>query len=131
MKQILYIVEDNRIMREFLMNLFSPEYELRVFDTGQKALAELESGSIPNLVMLDYGLEGYNGYDLLSKIRSNSELNHLPVVFLSGERKSDVKIKCLKDGAYDFINKPFNPIELKIRVSKAIANASGMSKVSA
>lgn len=121
MKKILYIVEDNRMMREFLLNFLSSDYELHVFDTGQKMLQALESGLIPDLIMLDYGLEGYNGHDLLSEIRSTDSLGQLPVIFLSGERKSDVKIQCLQDGADDFINKPFNPIELKLRVGKALS----------
>lgn len=131
MKQIIYIVEDNRMMREFLLNLFSSEYELHVFDTGQKVLQALGSGLVPDLVMLDYALEGVNGHDLLSEIRSNDKLDQLPVIFLSGERKSDVKIKCLQDGADDFINKPFNPVELKLRVSKTINGVRGMSSLSA
>lgn len=121
MKKILYIVEDNRMMREFLLKLFSSDYELQLFDTGQKILQALDAGLIPDLIMLDYMLEESNGYDLLSEIRTNYELDHIPVLFLSGERKSGVKIKCLQDGADDFINKPFNPIELKLRVSKALS----------
>ncbi|WP_425390677.1 response regulator [Ekhidna sp.] len=131
MKQIIYVVEDNRMMREFLVNILSADYELYVFDSGQKLLHSMESHMVPDLVMLDYGLEGSNGHEVLSKIRSNQEFDLIPVVFLSGEQKSDVKIKCLKDGADDFISKPFNPVELKIRIDKSLASVRKFSPLKA
>ena len=127
MKQTIYIAEDNRMMREFLLNLLSSDYELFVFDSVQKVQQALATGLIPDLILLDYSLNGGTGHDLLSSIRTDQELNHIPVIFLSGEQKSDIKIQCLADGADDFINKPFNPVELKLRLSKLLNSKKSSS----
>jgi DNA-binding response OmpR family regulator len=61
-----------------------------------------------------------NGDEFLSYIKRNGLYKDIPVVVLSGEESSDIRIKMLEAGAEDFIMKPFNPLELKIRIRKVL-----------
>jgi DNA-binding response OmpR family regulator len=53
-------------------------------------------------------------------IKQNEFLKNIPVIFLSGEDNSNTRISLLEAGADDFILKPFNPLELKLRIKKAL-----------
>ena len=61
-----------------------------------------------------------NGDEFLAYLKRNGLYKDIPVVVLSGEESSDIRIKMLEEGAEDFILKPFNPMELKIRIRKVL-----------
>ena len=61
-----------------------------------------------------------NGDEFLSYIKSNGLYKDIPIIVLSGEESSAIRIKMLEEGADDYIVKPFNPMELKIRIRKVL-----------
>lgn len=67
-----------------------------------------------DIIILDLGLPDGDGYDICREIRDHDITT--PVLILSAEQETDVKIKCLKVGADDYLTKPFNPEELMARV---------------
>lgn len=73
-----------------------------------------------DLVMLDISMPGKDGFDVLAFIRSGEHLRHVPVIMVSA--MSDIKtvLKALKNGASDFVTKPFNAVELRVRVHNAL-----------
>lgn len=78
--------------------------------TGEKAAVE---GNF-DMIILDLGLPDGDGYELCKNIRDKNVLT--PVLILSGEQEADVKVKCLRVGADDFLTKPFNTEELIARL---------------
>jgi DNA-binding response OmpR family regulator len=120
MMKKLVIVDDNLMMREFLRQLLSDQYEVNTFETGIKAMAFIASHGQPDAMLLDYEMEGLNGQDILEMIKTSGFYKDIPVIFLSGKNKSETRIACLESGAKDFILKPFNPIELKLRIQNAM-----------
>lgn len=116
----IYIVDDNKMMREFLRSFFKKEYNVEVFASGEEALAHMSPTNIPDMLLLDYGLEGISGSDTLKTLKASGYYKDIPVMFLSGEQKSAIRIQCLEAGAKDFILKPFNPTELGIKVKQHI-----------
>ncbi|PJF37659.1 MAG: hypothetical protein CUN55_20950, partial [Phototrophicales bacterium] len=60
------------------------------------------------------------GFELLNSLKNNPELQDIPVIFLSANKKSEDRIRGLREGAYDYITKPFNPEELILRVERAL-----------
>ena len=116
----LAIVDDNLMMREFLRQLLSKHYEVKTFDNGAQVMSYLTSNENPDALLLDYDMEDMNGKEILEIIKSSGFYNEIPVIFLSGIKQSETRIACLESGAKDFILKPFNPIELELRIQNAI-----------
>lgn len=80
------------------------------FSSGESAAVEGDF----NMIILDLGLPDGDGYNLCKTIRDRNVTT--PVLILSGEHEADVKIKCLRVGADDYITKPFNTEELIARI---------------
>jgi DNA-binding response OmpR family regulator len=78
--------------------------------TGEKAAVE---GNF-DMIILDLGLPDGDGYELCKHIRDKNVIT--PVLILSGEQEADVKVKCLRVGADDYLTKPFNTEELIARL---------------
>jgi two-component system KDP operon response regulator KdpE len=92
------------------------EVELLDADTGAVAL-ELVERETPDLVLLDVGLPGMNGYDVLREIRGFSDV---PVIMLTARDDTMDKIKGLELGADDYITKPFDHLELLARIQAVL-----------
>lgn len=87
---------------------------------------ELAFNNDYDIIILDLGLPDGNGYDICKNIRDQDITT--PVLILSAEQETDVKVKCLKVGADDYLTKPFNPEELMARVeaiTRRSTDASG------
>jgi DNA-binding response OmpR family regulator len=112
----IIIIDDNPTMENLLKGLLESNYEVSVFENGLDALAYMQQGNVPDIILSDLNTPVINGYDLLVQLKSSGYFNSIPVVMISAEDSSDIKIKCLKAGAEDFINKPFNPFELEARI---------------
>lgn len=119
MKTIV-IVDDNLMMREFLRQLLSKDYIVQTFENGEQAMQYIASNQQPNAMIVDFEMDGLNGQELLEMIKSSGFYKDIPVILLSGKTKSETRIACLASGAKDFISKPFNPIELKLRIQNAL-----------
>ncbi|MFY0606793.1 MAG: response regulator [Cyclobacteriaceae bacterium] len=119
MKTIV-IVDDNQMMLEFLKQLLSKHYNVKTFENGVQAMSHIVSQEQPDAILLDYEMEGMNGHEVLETIKSSGFLKDIPVILLSGKQKSETRISCLKSGAKDFISKPFNPVELQLRIQNAL-----------
>ena len=89
---------------------------IHIKENGFDALVFLERGNIPDLIISDLKMPKLDGHEFLSIIKNSNYFNNIPLLVLSGIQDSKDRIKCLKKGADDFMLKPFNPEELKIRV---------------
>ena len=87
-------------------------YETKVYLDGESALADFTSYS-PDLVLLDYFLPGMNAPEVCISMRKISDT---PMIVLSGNTQTSDKIRMLELGADDYIEKPFDPDELKARI---------------
>ncbi|MCA9137405.1 MAG: response regulator [Planctomycetales bacterium] len=74
----------------------------------------------PDVVLLDINMPHVDGISLLSQIRSCEQFRHLPVLILTANTHSEVKLRCLDLGATDFLIKPIDPMELAPRVRNAL-----------
>jgi DNA-binding response OmpR family regulator len=113
----IVIIDDNPTMENLLKGLLECSYHVTVFENGLDALANMQQGNIPDVIIADLNTPVLNGYELLVQLKSSNYFNSIPVIMISAEESSEIKIKCLKAGAEDFIMKPFNPFELEARVN--------------
>ena len=107
------IIEDNMVTaRQISTFLGNDGYETKVYLDGESALADFTSYS-PNLVLLDYFLPGMNAPEVCISMRKIADT---PMIVLSGNTQTSDKIRMLELGADDYVEKPFDPGELKARI---------------
>jgi PAS domain S-box-containing protein len=110
------VVEDNRDTSMLLRDLLEGEgYEVASVSSGEAALERLTSGPEVELLVLDLMLPGMSGYDVIERLRGRPELGTLPILVLSALSNTAARVRGLRDGADDFMTKPFLPEELVAR----------------
>jgi DNA-binding response OmpR family regulator len=124
----LFIIEDDPSIQMVLSKFLSKTFELNVFGNAMAALAVLQEGNIPDIIISDLHIPGLSGMELVKQLKSSGIFNKVPVVILSGEENSETRIQCLEAGADDFIVKPFSPRELEVRL-KLILKRHGKALV--
>jgi DNA-binding response OmpR family regulator len=112
----ILIVEDDVYMQAILKEFLSATYEIEIRANGMDALAFMQSGNVPDLIISDLNTPKLSGLDLIGQVKVSDFFNSVPIIILSGEDSSEKRIKCLDSGADDFIVKPFNPAELEARI---------------
>lgn len=113
-KTKILVVEDEEPIRRFItLNLSAAGYEVGEADTGEKALAILESFS-PDVIVLDLMLPGIDGYEVCRQVREKMPATF--VIMLTAKSQDTDKILGLELGADDYLVKPFNPLELIARI---------------
>ncbi|HET7340890.1 MAG TPA: response regulator [Methylomirabilota bacterium] len=112
----ILVVEDNRDTSILLRDLLVAEgYDVESVPTGEAALEALERTPETDLVVLDLMLPGMSGYDVIEELRRRPELAATPILVLSALSSPSARIRGLRDGADDYMTKPFLPEELVAR----------------
>ncbi|MGB7407090.1 MAG: phosphate regulon transcriptional regulator PhoB [Pontixanthobacter sp.] len=113
----LLLVEDDPALSELLQYRFENEgYDVRTTPDGDDALV-LASEETPDLVILDWMIEGTSGIEVCRRLRRNQETAHVPIIMLTARETEDDRIRGLETGADDYLTKPFSPRELLARVA--------------
>jgi PleD family two-component response regulator len=119
-KARLLVVEDDADIANMLKIYFSGmEYEVDIASRGGQALEKTRS-VLPHLIVLDIMLPDIDGYEVCRNLRTNTRTSHIPVIFLTQKDERSDKLQGLELGADDYITKPFDIEELKLRVQGAI-----------
>ena len=117
MKNRILVVEDDAAIRDaVLLNLQFAGYETRAFEDGADAANALEDDHAFDLALLDIMLPGMDGFELFSVM----EHYGIPVIYMTAKTDSASEIKGLRDGAEDYIVKPFDPLTLMVRIEKVL-----------
>jgi PAS domain S-box-containing protein len=112
----ILVVEDNRDTSVLLRELLEGEgYHVESEATGEAALAALERTPDVDLIVLDLMLPGMSGYEVIERLRGRSEVASTPILVLSALSSPSARIRGLRDGADDYMTKPFLPEELLAR----------------
>lgn len=116
----LLIVEDDLDIANMLKIYFSGlDYQVEVAARGSDALEKTKK-ALPHLIVLDIMLPDIDGYEVCRRLRTNMRTSHIPVIFLTQKDERSDKLQGLELGADDYITKPFDIEELKLRVQGAI-----------
>ena len=112
----LLLVEDDPSLAELLEYRFAREgYRVRATADGDEALL-LASEDLPDLVILDWMIEGTSGIEVCRQLRRNKSTAHVPIIMLTAREAEDDRVRGLDTGADDYLTKPFSPRELVARV---------------
>jgi len=116
----LLLVEDDEALAELLEFRFRREgYHVRATGDGDEALL-LAAEDIPDLVILDWMIEGTSGIEVCRRLRRDPATANVPIIMLTARGAEDDRIRGLDTGADDYLTKPFSPRELQARVSAVL-----------
>jgi DNA-binding response OmpR family regulator len=114
------VCDDDPLLLDLVsFRLEREDYEIEVFENGLDALDALR-GSTFDLLILDAMMAGMDGFEVLTLVRSDAKLKNLPIIMLSARNGDADIVGALRNGADDYIVKPFIPDELAIRLERLI-----------
>lgn len=130
----IYIVDDDRGVRDALAWLLrTRRLQSEVFDSAESFDASVSSGfavSVPSCVLLDVRMAGLSGLAMFEKLIGYGLLPTLPVIFLTGHADVPTAVAAVKQGAFDFCEKPFSDNALVDRIEQALAlSAAALAQV--
>ncbi|MBI4913119.1 MAG: diguanylate cyclase [Acidobacteria bacterium] len=115
------VVDDSRTARAYLRALLRRhQFQVVEAENGEKALEILDKQRDIFLVITDYQMPGMNGFELTKRIREKFDMNRLAIIGLSALGNNLLSARFLKNGANDFINKPFLHEEFYCRVTQNV-----------
>ena len=119
-KPALLLVEDDRALADLLMWHFDREgYDIVRTADGDEALLLAEE-RVPDLVILDWMIEGVSGIEVCRRLRRRPATAHVPIIKLTARGEESDRIRGLETGADDYVTKPFSPRELLARVGAVL-----------
>jgi putative two-component system response regulator len=119
-KASLLIIDDEPIVRLTLEGLLMQEnLDLLLAENGKQGL-EFAKRYLPDAILLDLMMPDMNGYEVCRKIRANPKLAEVPIIMITANDNREAKIKGLEAGADDFLTKPFDSLEIQIRIKNIL-----------
>ncbi|MGW8250004.1 MAG: response regulator [Anaerolineales bacterium] len=123
-KHSILVVEDDTDVADMLSAYFHIQgYQVEAVNEGEAALDACRT-SRPDLIILDIRLPDIDGYEVASRLRSNRRMDDIPIIFLTEKRNRADRLQGLELGADDYITKPFDIQELRLRVRNALRRSS-------
>lgn len=126
-KKTVLIVDDNLDIRTYIADNFKSDYDTIQAESGSEALNRIKN-YLPDLIISDVTMPDGDGLELLAAIRDEPEFAFLPVILLTAKAEVSDKLEGLKIGADDYLTKPFDMTELKLRVSNIFLSRKRLQK---
>ena len=128
---VLLVVDDDAINRDVLTRRLTRQgHRVETASNGEDALRLMREISF-DLILLDVVMPGMDGYEVLSRIRSDDPLHHVPVIMISVVSEMQSVVRCIEAGAEDYLAKPFNPTLLKARIGACLEKKRGRDRENA
>jgi signal transduction histidine kinase len=115
----ILVCEDNADMNRFISQILSPSAHIFSAMNGQEALSMAKTIS-PDLIVSDVMMPSMIGDQLVAELQKNPTLKQIPILLLSARADEEMRIRLLKEGASDYLVKPFSPEELKVRANNLL-----------
>ncbi len=126
MKNRILVVEDDTAIAEAIgLNLMLSDFDYKIIDDGAEAASYLEKDHSFDLALLDVMLPNLDGFALMKHM----EKYNIPVLYLTAKGDLTSRIKGLRLGAEDYIVKPFEMLELLVRIEKILARTGKLSSI--
>lgn len=119
-RPLMLVIDDSADVHRLLQaRLRSEPLELITATTGRAGL-EIARDRLPAIILLDLDMPGFDGFEVLRALKDGPTTMHLPVIVLSGLQSPHDKVTAFDLGAIDYITKPFDLTELKVRIRSAL-----------
>lgn len=123
----ILIVEDTPEVARWQMRQLNPEYNFYFAADGEEGLSKA-ADIVPDLIITDIMMPKMDGVELCRKIRESEILCHIPVIMVTAKVTPEDKVRGLEAGADAYLEKPFNPEELAVRVEKLLQQREMLKK---
>lgn len=120
MEKLILLVDDKPEIAKIIMLYLSSTYNVKYAENPIKAIQWLKDGNIPDVIISDLNMPEMSGEEFLCYLKANQLFSHIPVLILSSVESSSNRIRLFEEGAADFVLKPFNPEELRVRVKRLL-----------
>ncbi len=118
MEKIL-IIDDSKANRLVLSNVLSEKYNVETAANGEEGI-DIAKSFNPDLILLDIVMPGIDGYLVCKELKKEEELKEIPVIFLTSKDDTDDIVKAYKVGGSDYVLKPYNFLELELRIKTQV-----------
>ena len=116
----ILVVDDEAVIREGIARVLTKEgFLIKAVASGREALQELSRNAY-NVVLLDIKMPDMDGLDVLKALSEAEEHSHLEVIMVTGYPEINTAVQSIKQGAFDYLTKPFTPEQLKLTIRKAL-----------
>lgn len=122
-KKVIMVVDDTPSNLQYAMEVLEEKYKVVPVKSGGAAIAALSKIS-PDLILLDIDMPEMDGFETLKSIKSNDAYSKIPVIFLTSHTDKENEIRGFKEGAIDFIMKPFVPEIMLVRIATQLKLSS-------
>lgn len=109
------IADDDAFMREFIADTLQPEFAVQTYEFG-RGLLEGVHAEPPDIILLDLEMEDLDGIDVCLRLKADTSLADIPVVFVSGHDEPEQRVLAYQAGAEDYVVKPVSAAELRAKV---------------
>ena len=116
-------MDDDPDFLKIMDNWLSSVYNVYLFSTGEDAIDGLSS-YMPDLLLLDYEMPGMNGYELMSRIKSDPETSQIPIIFLTGKNDREHVFKILENKPDGYLLKSSQKESLTDAISRFFAESA-------
>ena len=123
--RILIVEDDNNIAESIALNLDLSGYDYQILDDGLATVTHLQNDHSYDLALLDIQLPGLDGFALMEYMQQYN----IPVLYLTARSDVVSRVKGLRGGAEDYIIKPFEMLELLVRIEKILDRTGKLNKV--
>ncbi|HEX6893428.1 MAG TPA: ATP-binding protein, partial [Chryseolinea sp.] len=123
----LMIVEDNNDVRAYIKSIFLNDYVVLEAEDGKEGLS-LALEEIPDVIISDVMMPMMDGISMTRQLKSDPKTSHIPIILLTARTSLIFKVEGLETGADDYVNKPFNPKVLQLKVRNLIKARELMRK---
>lgn len=121
-RKTILLVEDNKDIALYIRTIFSKDKYNIIYCTNGVDALKLAETSHPDIILTDLMMPKKNGLELIKDIKESPLLNHIPIIIISAKTRDEDVYEGLKLGADNYIKKPFQPEELKIKVHNLLSS---------
>jgi signal transduction histidine kinase/DNA-binding response OmpR family regulator len=129
-RQTVLLAEDNAEMRYYIREVLGDKVNIATAGNGIEALKWMETHT-PDLIISDVMMPGMNGRELITELKNAEQYSRIPIITLTALADTENQLSFLRMGVDDYIVKPFNPDELRIRVYNLLTNYAARKEFNA
>lgn len=120
----ILLAEDNPDMREYILGILKQDYQITTARDGKEALEKLQTDQF-DLIISDVMMPRMDGLELIKEVKQHDKWSQIPFIILTALNNEEQRIDTLRTGIDDYLSKPFNPEELKVRTANLLNNHRG------